>query len=145
MRTFIAYVSKGNNPGQLKPFLAAIRDLLVEKGIEVYCTTLDESYDASALTKREHLFEHSFPIIDTCDFLIALQLTSIKGEGLLLEAGYCLKAGIPIVVATSAEVRDTYLPELASHTWSWGMDSAELFDQIRQTDFEALLFEWRRP
>lgn len=137
MRTFIAYGSTDVSPHQLKSFLTAVCDALVEKGIDVYCTTLDVNYDPYAVTKREHLLGHSLPIIDACNFLFALQPTNGKSEGMLIEVGYCLKADIPILVATSPEARDTYLPELGTVAWQWN-NLPDLLEQIKATDFTTL-------
>lgn len=117
MKTFIAYRSTGENRSSIKPVLTTIKKAFEARGIETYSTFFDEQKIKSLKTRQ--IVEHTFGILDTIDFLLAVQTSDSKSEGMLMEVGYCLAKHIPIIVATKVSVKKTYLPEIASQSFNW--------------------------
>src|SRR5688500_7871913 len=119
MKTFVAYRFSGENPKELEPLLSSIRDELQKKNIEVYCSFFDEAEFQNKSYNARQIMEHAFRIIDDSDFLFVLQTSDNKSEGMLMEVGYCIAKGIPIVSATKKSVKSSYVPDMGEVDLRW--------------------------
>lgn len=79
------------------------------------------------------IMTHALKIIDDCDFLFVLLTGPEKSEGMLMEVGYCLAKGIPVLVAVKEGVEGTYLPKMTDHVIVWA-DQSDLAHQIATLD-----------
>lgn len=121
MRAFIAYRNTGEDPAQLRILLQAVVAALKERGIDGYCTLLDEPKvgpTGNGLSARE-IMAHAFAVIDNSHLLFVLQTSDFKSEGMLMEIGYCRAINVPIVVAQKAGVGNTYVPQMAQTAFQW--------------------------
>ncbi len=133
MRAFIAYRNTGEDPVQLRILLGTVVAALHDKGIEAYCTLLDEQkvgVTGNGLSAGA-IMTHAFAVIDNSHLLFVVQTSSVKSEGMLMEIGYCRARNIPIFVAQKAGVENTYIPQMAQATFRW-IDLADLRQQIHR-------------
>lgn len=137
MKTFIAYRFTGEDPKQLKPLLVAVRDGLKNTGVEAYCTFFDEDEFKGKSYNARQIMEHAFRIMNESDFLFALQTSENKSEGMLMEVGYCIAKGIPVVVAIKAGVKNTYVPEMGEVKLTW-RTTEDLVKELQRIDFKQL-------
>ncbi len=119
MKTFIAYRSTGEDPQQLEPLLTALQDTLKSRGIEAYCTFFDEQMIKDKKLDQRQIIEHAFTEIDKVDFLFVLLTSDNKSEGMLMEIGYCLAKGIPIVAAVKTGIQGSHIPAVADQHFEW--------------------------
>jgi nucleoside 2-deoxyribosyltransferase len=119
MKTFLAYRFTGEDPKLLEPLLITIREALKEKGIDSYCTFFDEDEFKDKSLNARQIMEHAFKIIDESDFLFVLMTSENKSEGMLMEVGYCVAKGIPIIVAVKEGINKTYVPEMSEMKIIW--------------------------
>jgi len=135
-KSFISYRHKGEDPAKLLKLLTAVRDGLSEAGISAYCTFFDEDkFQEKSFGARE-IMEHAFKKIKTVDVLFVLLTSDEKSEGMLMEIGYCLAKGIPIVVAAKNTVKSSSVPEMATHAVVWS-DIADLTHKIGELPLGA--------
>lgn len=118
MKAFIAYRSTGEDRQAIAPILTAIVTAFKSRGIVAYCNFFDDTLKDTSLGARQ-IMEYGFDVIDTADFLFAVQTSDIKSEGMLIEIGYCLAKKIPIIVATKEGVTKTYVPAIVSKSLKW--------------------------
>jgi nucleoside 2-deoxyribosyltransferase len=137
MKTFIAYGFTGQDPKQLEPVLTAACNALKKKGIEYYCSFFEEDDFKSKQYNARQIMNHAFTIIDDIDFLLVIQMTENKSEGMLMEVGYCIAKNIPIVAATKRDVKQTYLPDMAEVRLVWD-GPEQLTEEIAKTDLQAV-------
>ena len=133
MKTFIAYRFTGEDPEQLRPLLSGIRDAFAANNTESYCTFFDEDEFKDKAFDARQIMDHAFGIIDGSDFLFVLMTSESKSEGMILEVGYCIAKGIPIVVAVKEGVSNTYIPDMGTKKITWS-DHDDLFEKIAQFD-----------
>lgn len=53
---------------------------------------------------------------------------------MILEVGYCIAKGIPVVIAVKEGVKNTYLPEMGKKTFTWS-DNQDLSAKITEFGF----------
>lgn len=135
MKTFVAYRFTGEDPAVLEPLLVTVRDTLLEKGIDVYCTFFDEDEFKNKNFGPRKIMDHAFEIIDECDFMFVVLTSDAKSEGLLMEVGYCIAKGIPVVVATKNTVKFTYVPEMSHQAFTWN-DLEDLQSKIQSLELK---------
>lgn len=119
MKTFVAYRFSGEDLKTLEPLLVAVRDVLKDRGVEVYCTFFDEAEFKNKSLSARQIMDHAFGIINDIDFLFVVQMSDNKSEGMLIEVGYCIAKDIPVIVATKGSVKNTYLPYIATQSFKW--------------------------
>jgi nucleoside 2-deoxyribosyltransferase len=131
----VAYRFTGEDPKVLEPLLTAIRDGLQENGVDSYSSFFDEAeFQDKSMTARQ-IMDHAFSIINDIDFLFVVQTSESKSEGMLMEVGYCIAKGIPIVVANKKGITGTYVPQMAEQVMVW--ESVEdLTQKIQASDFK---------
>lgn len=121
MKAFVSYRHSGEDKYVLKLRMAAIKQGLERSGLEYYCTYFDEDGFQAKDMGASEIMHHAFDIIkDDCDFLLVVLANNEKSEGMLMEIGYCIAKGIPVVVVISTEVVNSYVHELANMVCWWG-------------------------
>lgn len=130
MKTFIAYRHTGEKTAFLEQVLTTVQQAFARRGIEAYCTFFDKALLENTSLGARDIMDHAFSVIDTADFLFAIQASEYKSEGMLMEVGYCIAKDIPIVVATKQGIDSTYLPEMGSRGFAWH-DMQTLAEGIR--------------
>lgn len=138
MKAFIAYRFTGEEPEQLGELLARVRDKLKEAEVEAYCTFFDEASFKDKSYGAKQIMEHAFAVIDKSDMLLIIQTSENKSEGMLMEAGYCLAKGIPIVAAVKKGVTATYVPQIADRSFEW-TDLEDFQKKIEAFDFPSVI------
>lgn len=113
MGYFIAYRHTGEDPDRLEQLLPTTNNALQAKGIETYCTYFDEDSFRSGGYTPQAIMNHAFEMIDKMGGLFVIQDSTEKSEGMLMEVGYCIAKGFPIIVAKRKTVNSTYLPDMA--------------------------------
>src|SRR5579871_3573922 len=98
MEAFLAYRHTGESMEDLEALLGSTRDALARAGVNAYCTFFDEAEFQSKSLGARQIMEHAFATIDTKDMLFVVQTSDNKSEGMLMEVGYCIAKGIPVVV-----------------------------------------------
>lgn len=130
MGYFVAYRHTGAEPERLEAMLPVVRDTLVAKGEDVYCTYFDEANFKSDGFGPKQIMEHAFQKIEEQGNLLVVLDDTQKSEGMILEVGYCLAKAIPIVVARRRAV-ETYLDQMATVTFEY-TDIPDLANQIKE-------------
>ena len=131
MKAFIAYRHKGEDPDHLLGLITSVRDGLTAAGVSAYCTFFDEDSFQEKDYKAREIMEHAFKKIGTVDVLFALMTSDEKSEGMLMEIGYCIAKGIPVVVAVKDTVKLSYVPEMAAFSIVWS-DIDDLTEKISE-------------
>lgn len=137
MEAFIAYRHTGESMEDLEVLLGGTRDALARAGVNAYCTFFDDAEFQNKAFGARQIMQHAFEMIDTKDMLFVIQTSENKSEGMIMEVGYCIAKGIPIVVAVKNGVQNTYLPDMADLQIQW--DTIDnLHQQIEATNFTAI-------
>ncbi len=138
MKAFISYRFTGEKVEALKALLIPIQDSLKKSGIDAYCNLSDDNLEERSknFKPQDHVFD-AFKIIDAVDILFVVLTSEDKSEGMILEIGYAIAKGLPVVVALKEGVEKTYLPGMAKLSISWN-DIDDLLSKINSTDFRAL-------
>lgn len=131
MKAFISYRHKGEEPSALLSLLTSVRDGLTAAGISAYCTFFDEDTFLEHELKARDIMKHAFGKINGVDVLVVIMTSDEKSEGMLMEIGYCLAKGIPVVVAARNTVTTSYVPELADYSIVWS-DVRELSAKVSE-------------
>jgi nucleoside 2-deoxyribosyltransferase len=137
-KAFIAYRHTGEKTEYLEELLGAVRDALAKVDVEAYCTFFDEAEFQDKSLEAYQIMEHAFSVIDESDMLFVIQTSENKSEGMLMEVGYCIAKDIPIVVAASSKVKQSYLSEMATASFKWD-DLQDLQKLIKQADLSEIL------
>lgn len=137
MKTFISYRHTGESHTALEALLKPIKGSLSKAGVDGYCTFFEEAEFQNKSFGPKEIMDHAFAIIDEVDFLFVVQTSDNKSEGMLMEVGYCIAKGIPVVTATKDTVEYTYLPDMSSLSFQW-KDASDLANQIANTNFSSL-------
>jgi nucleoside 2-deoxyribosyltransferase len=135
MNCFLAYRASEADFDEIKKLLSSIRGVLNSLKIENYSVLLD--YVAENENSGREFMDQAFKKIDNSDFLLVIQNYNERSEGMLMEVGYCIAKGIPVIVAKKNEVTDTYLPEMTDFNIPWN-DVDDLLDKIKSFDFHNL-------
>jgi nucleoside 2-deoxyribosyltransferase len=77
------------------------------------------------------IMAHAFSVIDSSEFLFVILASEEKSEGMILEVGYCIAKGIPVIIAVKEGVKNTYLPEMGKKTFVW-RDNQDLSAKIAE-------------
>jgi nucleoside 2-deoxyribosyltransferase len=139
MRAFVSYRHTGESEDSIKPLLEAVRETLAARGVSIHNTFFDVRegrFDKPGLEPKEFMRE-AFKMMDRSDFLLVLQTSEERSEGMLMEVGYAIAKQLPVVVATRSGVAGTYLPQMGSLSFQWG-DEEQLRDQLGRLDLAAI-------
>ena len=134
MKAFIAYRSTGEDPKLLEPLMTSVRDALVDKDIEVNCLFFNEQTILDNDYSPRQILEYAFKFIENSDFVFALQSSDNKSGGMLMEIGYTLAKGIPIVAAVKKDLEFKLIANVADATLSWA-DKSSLIYAIQNFEF----------
>ncbi len=119
MGYLIAYRHTGEAAEKLNKLIPPVNDALLRRGIEVYCTYFDEDAFTDSGWSPRAIMNHAFRKIDEMGGVFVVQDSTEKSEGVILEVGYCVAKGLPIVVAKRSTVTNTYLPEMADTSFEY--------------------------
>lgn len=115
VKAVISYKFTGEPIKKVEELLECVCDAMRQSGIEPFCIQFskkgeDTDEEPSVMMRR------AFDRIDATDMLFVVQSSEAKSEGMLMEVGYAIAKGIPVVVATHVGIKNTYLPDMADQT-----------------------------
>ncbi len=119
MGYFVGYRFTGAEPAYLDKLLPLVRDTFAEEGVETYCTYFDESSFQKENLDQRQIMDHAFLKINEVGGLFVLIDGPEKSEGQLIEVGYCVAKGLPIVVAKRRSVENTYVHKMADTSFEY--------------------------
>lgn len=138
MRAFVSYRHTGAEADTTTAMLEVVRKVLSKKGIAVSNVFFDVRKGDLPVKSPGELMVEAFGMLSRSDFVLALQLSEERSEGMLMEVGYALAKQRPVVVATRANVRETYLPSMAAYDFRWeNLDQLE--EKLSQIEFRSLV------
>jgi nucleoside 2-deoxyribosyltransferase len=137
MNCFIACRETGENLSDLEKVLLSVRAVLKKVKIKIYCTFLDHTQEPKFGEDARDVMHHAFEKIDKSDFLLVIQRSSEKSEGMIMEIGYCLAKGIPILLAKKENIGYTYLPDMADFSFEFN-DTNDLVSKLENFNFSKL-------
>ncbi len=137
MRVFVSYRFTGVDKVAIDRLLAVACDALKTKGVEPVCVHFEVAGAAEGQLSPEEAMRESFRLVDKAGALFVLQDAPARSEGMLMEVGYCIAKGWPVIVATQQAVTGTYLPAMADVAVRWG-DYDDLARVIGQIDFNGI-------
>lgn len=132
MKIFISYKHHGEDDEELKAFLLPLISKFNELGSDAYCNLFDEELaKKSVLYKpgRDYVLD-AFNILDSKELLFVLLMSEEKSEGMLMEVGYAIAKGVPVVVAVRNDIKNTYLPTMGNLVIKWN-DLEDLLNKIQ--------------
>lgn len=138
MGWLIAYRHTGADVVYLNKLLPAIRDAFISVGVDTYCTYFDEASFQNKHLAPQDIMAHAFDKIDELGGLFVLVDGEEKSEGQIMEVGYCLAKGIPIIVAKRRSVENTYLHKMANHSFEYDTIE-ELTEQIQRITTQEIV------
>lgn len=138
MKVFISYRFTGESKEDLDNLLTPIKAVLDDKGIDLYCNYFDNDLVVRSknFAPQDYVFD-AFSTLNTCQILLALIKSSDKSEGMILEVGYAIAKGIPVIVAVKDGVSGSYLPGMANRKIEWS-NTDDLSEKIANFDFSTL-------
>lgn len=138
MKVFISYRFTGESKEDLDNLLIPIKTTLDGRGIDLYCNYFDSDLAVRSknFAPQDYVFD-AFSTLNNCQLLIALIKSSDKSEGMILEVGYAIAKGIPVVAAVKDGVNGTYLPGMAKGKIEWSTNE-DLCKKIENFDFNDL-------
>lgn len=142
MRAFVSYRHSGADARETKELLEKVRAVLSGQSVEAANILFDvrKGDFHTRIMPQAKFMQLAFDMIEGSDFVLALQSSEQRSEGMLIEVGYALAKRVPVVVARKVEVKDTYLPTLAQMQISW-QDAADLSARLAAVDFKELMRE----
>ena len=142
MKIFIAYKFSGEKAEALDKLLAPVCDALTEAGHVAYSTFHDPELQPGTDNYKNfaahHYVFHAFSKLNDMDLLFVLLTSDEKSEGILLEVGYAMARGIPVVVAVKEDVTKTYLPGVGTATFTWS-DTQDLVEKLTMFAFDEVI------
>ena len=138
MKVFVSYRFTGESKDDLDNLLMPIKTALDGLGIDSYCNYFDTdlSVRAKDFAPQDYVFD-AFSTLNKCQTLLVLIKSSDKSEGMILEVGYAIAKGIPVVVAVKDGVSGTYLPGMANKKIEWS-NIDDLSQKIANFNFDDL-------
>lgn len=140
MRIFISYKFTGEKIEDVTALLTPVCEVLKSAGHEPYVNFFDEELQPERLQgtfKAHDYMFHAFKKLTTQDAVLVLLNANTKSEGMLMEVGYALARGIPVVTAVKNGVTETYLPTVTTAAFGWE-NVDDLCTHIKTFDFTAL-------
>jgi len=99
MKVFIAYRYTGEDPTVLRKTMEDICNTITAAGHSNSCSINNEALFREKQFTVKQIMEHALRELDQCDALLAFVNSSDKSEGLLIEVGYALAQGKPVILA----------------------------------------------
>lgn len=95
-------------------------DVFQKRGFEAYCNMFDADLPnrSKDFKPQDYVFD-AFKTLSNADVVFVVLKSSEKSEGMILEVGYAIAKGISVVVAVQDEVKNTYLPGMATKMFTW--------------------------
>lgn len=137
MKTFISYRHTGEKLEDLHRLLGGLCEMLKQRNIDPYCTLFNQDEFTTRELSAANIMKHVFEVINASDFLLVVLASEKKSEGMLMEVGYCIAKGIPVMVAVKQGVEDTYLPDMTPFVLYW-KTVPDLVNQLKSYDFQQL-------
>ncbi len=140
MKGFLSYKFSGENREDVEALLLPVREVLHRGGHDVYVILYDDELRTEENLKTfgpKEFIHHAFKKLRHAEFVVVLLASPLKSEGMILEMGYAMALGIPVVLAQKEGVTDTYLPSLATVTFGW-TDHTDLIAKLADIDFDTL-------
>lgn len=132
-KVFLSYAFTGEDIEALRQRLERFRELFENTGVDYYINMFAEDWQSMrdrGATAGEFL-ELAFSSLEACDQLLALNTSSRRSEGMLMEIGAAKFLGKEIIFAQlSSSVDQTYLPVVADRTFVWD-DEETLFEILK--------------
>lgn len=136
MGASLAYKHTDADLDEIREILGIVRDCLAELGIGSYCLLLDDELDPNQTPPQ--FMAHAFEKINGRKLLFVVLMSSEKSEGMLMEVGYAIAKGIPVIVAVRNGVENTYLPEMACLAIPWTTAPA-LESALKKEDIQVAI------
>lgn len=99
MEIYLAYRFTGEDYKTLQKTLAGICDALTKAGYEVYCSINDDDFFRQNNYSTRQILDHELVELSKADRILAFIDSDNRSEGLLIELGYALAKGKPIILA----------------------------------------------
>jgi nucleoside 2-deoxyribosyltransferase len=98
-KIFLSYKFTGEVLVDLQKNLGLITDVLRKRGYTVFCSIeREEKYQASKYTVKQ-IMDDAIQELDKAELLFVFNNSDVRSEGMLIEMGYALAKGLPIVLA----------------------------------------------
>ena len=96
-RIFLSYKFTGEVLANLQKNLALITEALRKRGNTVFCSIeSEEKYQANKY-KVKQIMDDAIQELNKAELLVVFNNSDIRSEGMLIEMGYALAKGFPIV------------------------------------------------
>jgi nucleoside 2-deoxyribosyltransferase len=112
MRVLLSYPFTGEDVAAVEAMLQSACAGLRSAGIEPVNLAAEQQEPRAAMNE-------AFRLMGMVDMLLVLQLSERRSEGMLMEVGYALARGLPVVAVTQDDVQRTYLPSMATVALRW--------------------------
>lgn len=132
MKIFCSYAFTGEDFEILSRRLSDLRDLFNKAGVEYYINRFAPGWqDMMNRGATGGEFLHlALKDLRTSDRMLAIQASSRRSEGMLMEVGAGVALGVPIILAQhQSSIGSTYLSTVADDTFVWRTES-ELLDGV---------------
>ncbi len=131
MKIFVSYKFTGEDPVALKQVLGDICKALTTAGYESSCSIGQEDFFLANKYTNKQIMEHALKDLNQCDVLLAFINANEKSEGMLIEVGYALAKGIPIILAKRKSVFTNSLSGISDRIIEFA-DLPDLNQQLSQ-------------
>lgn len=98
MKVFISYRFTGEDPVKLKLALDKVCEGLNLAGFDNYCSFGNEELFRNNSYTVKQIMEHALAELDKSDALLAFVNSDNKSEGMLIEVGYAIAKGKPVIL-----------------------------------------------
>lgn len=113
MKAVISYKYTGESIRKVEELLTTVSDAMSRSGFEPFCIQFAKKTEEIEDDEPSVMMQRAFERIDRADMLFVVQSSEARSEGMLMEVGYAIARGVPVVVATHTSVKNTYLPDMA--------------------------------
>lgn len=140
MKVFVSYKFSGVDLNEVTNLLTSAQDALEAAGHDPYMILFDKSLEearASNALSSPDFFFYGLKQLAASDIVLVLLVSEERSEGMLMEVGYALARGTPVVVAQKEDVKNTYLPQVGTTTFTWA-NYQDLAKKIKEIDSSSL-------
>lgn len=126
MRLFCSNAVTGENEAEVDGRMYLVVEALNKAGHEAYCPVFDERQKALVADNDiKAVLQYDIENIQSRDGVVVVVASPRKSEGQLMEVGAALAAGKPIYLFwhTSADMRESHLPKIATKVFRWQTES----------------------
>lgn len=131
-KIFLSYAFNGHDPKIVVPRMKRLSSQLRESGYEVYLN-LEDKRTEKFISPGDYAVD-SLIRLKECDVLVVVKASQSHSEGMLIEIGAAMSAGMPIYLILHTSARGaTYLddPLISKSTLTW--ESEEELDDALKT------------